>query len=170
MVIGGFLQTLDVNHLDEHDILSNGIQFDGYDGVYDGYLFICYKFVGSRVVRITLVTNPLLHMSKQHEDERFVYKASDILDVTRMANEAIIEFQTGQPLLGCMTIRQAILAIRKIEPNFSVDNFQPWLEVHNKYKYTKEKIYSYGSKKYISKRVVKTIIDCLTFEKTRSAK
>lgn len=155
--------TLTVDHLDRHDIDINGFCRDGYNGDYPDIEYLCYRKVKGEIVKITIVQNPYLKMAKQDKGELFVFKAVNIKDAKRCANEAIIKFQTGQRLYGVMTTRQAVIRIHKFDKTFTSSDLEHQVEFHNRVNGTQERIYQYGHRKYISKEIVEYLIDYLDF-------
>lgn len=112
-------------------------------------------------MRVTIVNNVYLTMAKQTKNESYLFKAVEKDDAKRLANDAIIKFNTGQRLFGVMTIRQAILRIRKFDKSFSRKDFEKRIMDYNYSYAAKEHIFVYGPREYISKDVVAAIIDCI---------
>ena len=153
--------TLSVDGTDEHDLFLNAFSRIGFNGDSPGIDYICYRVVDRRITRVTIVTNVYLTMAKQTKNELYLFKAVEKEDAKRLANDAIIKFNTGQRLFGVMTTRQAILKIHKFDKSFSSKDFENRIFDYNYSYRAKEHLFKYGSREYISKDVVTAIIDCI---------
>lgn len=153
--------TLSVDGTDSHDLFLNAFRRDGYNGDSPGIEYLCYRVVNFKITRITIVSNIYLTMAKQTKNESYLFKAVEEEDAKRLANDAIIKFNTGQRLFGVMTTRQALLKVRKIDKSFSRKDFEKSIIDYNYSYKAKEHLFAYGAKEYISKCVVSAIIDCI---------
>lgn len=153
--------TLSIDGTDEHDLFLNAFRRNGFNGDSPGIEYLCYRIVNNKITRVTIVNNVYLTMAKQTKNESYLFKAVEKDDAKRLANDAIIKFNTGQRLFGVMTIRQAILRIRKFDKSFSRKDFEKLIMDYNYSYAAKEHIFVYGPREYISKDVVAAIIDCI---------
>lgn len=153
--------TLSIDGTDEHDLFLNAFRRNGFNGDSPGIEYLCYRIVNNKITRVTIVNNVYLTMAKQTKNESYLFKAIEKDDAKRLANDAIIKFNTGQRLFGVMTIRQAILRIRKFDKSFSRKDFEKRIMDYNYSYAAKEHIFVYGPREYISKDVVAAIIDCI---------
>ena len=165
MIIEDSLKT---SHLNLTGVIQLGFTRECYDDF--EIVFLSYRFVEGRLVRISITTNPYLIMAKQQEGEKFYFKAVKRIDAELCANEAIIFFNTKQHLFGVYTTRQALRRLHKYNPKLTTNDLSSILEQYNKWDNTREHIIQYNGLKYVSKRIIDLELDYYSLESFRNGK